>query len=270
MPAPGPVFVDLDKAVEAGINTLAFQLCYLVNDQGELRLIPGEKEFIASFIDEAHAKGLKIWLNPEIVHESVLDKGRGPESQMLRTMSEEMIENTDLIENFKDGIIEMAKFAEEHDVEIFSPSSEMYVSLDFDTPGRPRSLKLIAEIKPKIDAVYSGKICLRGEWPRPEFSAYSCFGPGIGMPKNEEEKNELINQLDYNIRVNKKEIIIGELYEGHDWQGMSPEEIKRSFETALEAVEGKVSGVFILDVPRPTPLFPESFEDTIKEFYQEF
>jgi hypothetical protein len=40
---------------------------------------------------------------------------------------------------------------------------------------------------------------------------------------------------------------------------------------ALEAVEGKVSGVFILDTPRPTPLFPESFESVIKEFYsQEF
>jgi len=265
MPAPEPVFVDLDKAAEAGINTLAFQICYLVNDQGELRLFPGQKEFAISFIDKAHARGFKIWLNPEIVHQSVLEKGGGPE---LRIMPEELIENTDLIKNFEAAIIETAKFAEEHNVEIFSPSSEMYANLDFEKPGRERSKRLLAAIKPKIDAVYTGKICLRGEWPVPELSAYSCFGPGVVIPKNEEEKNELINKLDFNIRVNKKEIIIGELWEGNDWQG-SQEDAKRGFETVLEIAEGKVSGIFILDITRPTPLFPESFESTIKEFYIE-
>jgi len=268
MPAPDPVFVDLDKAAEAGINTLAFQICYLVNDQGELRLPPEQKEFTISFIEEAHARGFKIWLNPEIVHESVLDKGGGSE---LRIMSEELIENTNLIENFKDGIIEIAKLAEEHDVEIFSPSSEMYVNLDFEKKGNERSRKLLVEIKPRLDAVYSGKICLRGEWPGDELSEYSCFGPGIGMIKNEEERKELVNKIEWSTKDKEIELIIGELYEGHDWEGMSPEEIKRGFEMALEAVEGKVSGVFILDTPRPTPLFPESFESTIKEFYaQEF
>ncbi len=207
-------------------------------------------------------------MNPEIVHESVLEKGGGSE---LRIMPEELIENTDLIENFKDGIIEMAKFAEEHDVEMFSPSSEMYVNLDFEKKGNERSRKLLVEIKPRLDAVYSGKICLRGEWPGDELSEYSCFGPGIGMIKNDEEREELVNKIEWSTKDKKIELIIGELYEGHDWEGMSPEEIKRGFEMALEVVEGKVSGVFILDTPRPTPLFPESFESTIKEFYtQEF
>jgi len=260
-----PVFADLDKAVEAGINTLAFQMGYWVDDQGELSLLPGTKEFMASYIDGAHDRGIKIWLNPEIIYPR---KGTSPSG--MRIMPEELIENTNLLKNFELAIVETAKFAEEHDVEIFSPSSEMYVSLDLDTPGRPRSLKLIAEIKPKIDAVYKGKICLRGEWPKPEFSSYSCFGPGIGAPRNEEEKKKLIDQLDYNIRVNKKELIMGEIWEGNDWHG-TPEEAKRNVEAALEAVEGKVSGVFILDIGSIAPRFPGSFENMIKEFYsQEF
>jgi len=255
-----PVFADLDKAVEAGINTLAFQMGYMVNEQGELSLFPGEKEFIASFIDEAHARGIKIWLNPEIILQSAIHRGDGT----TRIMPEELIVNTDLLKNF-----ELAKFAEEHDVEIFSPSSEMYVSIDFDTPGRPRSLKLIAEIKPKIDAVYKGKICLRGEWPKPEFSEYSCFGPGVGAPRNEEERKKLIDQLDYNIRVNEKELIMGEIWEGNDWRG-TPEEAKRNVRSAVEAVKGKVSGVFILDIGSIAPRFPGEFEVMIKELYSSF
>lgn len=258
MPAPGPVFVDLDKAAEAGINTLAFQMCYLVNDQGELRPVPGEKEFAISFIDKAHARGFKIWLNPEIICEAVFDKGGSPSE--MRMMPEELLENTDLITNFKLAIIEMAKFAEEHDIEIFSPSSEMYVNI-----GRERSKTLLAAIKPKIDAVYTGKICLRGEWPIPELSAYSCFGPTVGIPKNEQEKNDLINQIE-NAKEQTTELMLGELWEGNDWQG-SQEDAKRGFVMALEAARGKVSGVFILDLPRPTQLFPESYESTIKEFY---
>ncbi len=260
-----PVFSDLDKAEQSGINTLAFQMGYIVNEQGELSLFPGEKEFIASFIDEAHVKGFKIWLNPEIILQSAIHRG----DSTTRIMPEELIENTNLLKNFELAIVETAKFAEEHDVEIFSPSSEMYVSLDFDMPGRPRSLKLIADIKPQIDAVYSGKICLRGEWPKPEFSAYSCFGPGIGAPRSEAEKNKLIEQLDYNIRVNKKELIIGEIYEGSNWHG-TPEEAKRNIETALEIVKGKVSGVFILDIGSVTPRFSQSFESMIKGFYSGF
>jgi len=256
-----PIFADLDKAEQSGINTLAFQMGYWVNEQGELSMIPGEEEFFISFIDEAHVRGFKIWLNPEIIHPT--DKG-GPSE--LRIMPEELIENTDLIKNFEAGIVEIAKFAEEHDVEIFSPSSEMHVNLDFEKVGRERSKKLIVEIKPKIDAVYSGKICLRGEWPNPEFSAYSCFGPTIGIPKNEEEKNKLINKIERATKDKKIELMVGELWEGNGWQG-SQEDAKRGFEMALAAVEGKVSGVFILDITRPTPLFPESFESVIKEFY---
>jgi hypothetical protein len=255
-----PVFADYDKAKEAGINTFAFQMGYFVNEQGELSLIPGEEDFIASFIDEAHSRGFKIWLNPEILHK--IDKGNPSE---MRRIPEEWIENTDLIENFKDAIVETAKLAEEHNVEIFSPSSEMHVNI-----GGERSRKLLAEIKPRIDAVYSGKICLRGEWPGGDLSDYSCFGPTIDIPKNEEEKNELAKRIEEKTEDKDIELIMGELWEGNDWQG-SQEDAKRGFEMGLEAARSRVSGIFILDTGRDyIQLFPESFESTIKEFYSGF
>jgi hypothetical protein len=176
-----PVFLDLDKAEEAGINTLAFQMSYWADENGELTMPPEVKEFMASYIDEAHARGFKVWLKPEILH--YMERG-GPGE--LRIIPEEWIENTDLIENFEAAIIETAEFAEEHDVEIFSPSSEMYVNLDFDKPGRERSKRLIIDIEPKIEAVYSGKICLSAEWAQDDFLPYySCFGPSIGAPRSE-------------------------------------------------------------------------------------
>ncbi len=256
-----PVFADLDKAQQSGVNALAIFMIHWADEQGELNLLPGTKEFFASFIDEAHARGFTIWLSPDIARP--IDKGSKKGPSELRIMPEELLENTDLIKNFEAVIIETAKFAQEHDVEIFSPSCEMYVNI-----GRERSKRLIAEIKPKVDAVYNGKICLKGEWPKPEFSAYSCFGPPVDIPENEEEKNKLIDNIDFQLSRDdiEVELIIGELWEGNDWRG-SQEEAKRGFETALEVVEGKVSGVFILDMGRSTPFFPESFEETVKEFY---
>ncbi len=252
-----PVFSDLNKAAESGVNTLAFGVGYWVDEQGEMTMLPGTEEFFASFIENAHARGFKIWLIVELAHP--VDEGGNP-----RVMPEEWLENTDLIENFKDGIIEIAKFAEEHGVEMFSPANEMYVNI-----GGERSREVLVEIKPRVDAVYSGKICLKGEWPGDQLSEYSCFGPGIKMVKNEKEREWLVNKIERSTKDKNIELIIGELYEGHDWQGTPPEEMKRGFEMALEAMEGKVSGVFILDIGRPTQLFPESFESTIKEFYTE-
>ncbi len=251
-----PVFSDLDKAEEAGINTLAFGVGYWANEQGDISMLPEVKEFVISYIDEAHARGFKIWLVLGIAYLNA----SGEDDP--RVIPDEIIENTDFMETFDSAIVEWAKIAQEHNVEFFSPLSEAYVNL-----GREKSKRWLVEIESKIDAVYSGKICAKGEWPIPELlSSYSCFSADIKIPKNEEEKNRLINHLE---QENEKDIemIMMEVYEGHDWQGTPPEEMKRGFVMALEAARGRVSGIFILDITRPTQLFPESFESTIKEFY---
>ncbi len=252
-----PAMFDLDWVAESGINTLSFNVGLWANEQGEIGTLPGVKEPLISFIDEARARGFKIWLAGELLRPVI----EGSPSEM-RMIPEEMIENTDLMENFDSALIEWAKIAEEHNVEIFSPISEAHVNF-----GGERGKKWLAEIKPKIDAVYSGKICALGYWVIPELSSYSCFGPTIGVPKTEEEKNELINKIETELKKRDVELML-HLWEGNGWRG-SQEEAKRGFEMAFEAGKGRVSGIFFLDFPRPTPVFPESFEDTIKEFYAE-
>lgn len=262
-----PVFADLDKAEDAGIDTLAVQMSWRVDGQGEVTMFPKAKEFFADFIIRAHEKGFRIWLNPEIIYSREVEG-----LSNLRRMPDKLIENTNLIENFKNAIVETAKFAEEHDVEMFSPSSEMFVNLDFEKPTRENSKKVIIDVKPRIDAVYSGKICLKGEWPNDDlFPLYSCFGPTIKLPRTEEEINRLVDNLEFQMQLEgKPEVIIAEIWEGDTWRGTA-EQTEKDFERTLEAIDGKTTGVFILDSGREyTQLFPESFERVIAEFYQEF
>jgi len=130
---------------------------------------------------------------------------------------------------------------------------------------------LIIDVKPEIDAVYNGKVCLRGEWPQDDFLPYySCFGAPVNIPRNEKERNKLIDNIEFQLnRQEDIELMVGELWEGTDWHG-SQEDAKKNFKMALDAVQGKVSGIFILDTGHTyRQLFPESFETTIKEFYSE-
>jgi len=250
-----PQLFDLDWVEENGINILAFNVGLWANERGEVSTLPGVREPLISFIDEAHSRGIKIWLVGELLHQ--VDGGRPNE---MRTMPKEMVENTDLMRNFDLAVIEWAKIAEEHNVEIFSPISEAYVNF-----GGERGKKWLEEIKPKIDAVYSGKICETSYWVISQLSSYSCFAPSIPVPKNELEKNELINKIETEAKKRDVELML-HLWEGNDWQG-SQEDAKKGFEMAFEAGKGRVSGIFFLDFPRPTPVFPESFGSVIKELY---
>lgn len=251
-----PIFLDLDKAMESGIDTLAFSPVYWADEEGEISLLPGVKEPLVSFIENAKARGFKIWLVLEIVYPE--EGAKRP----TRVIPDELIENTDLMKNFDSAVIEWAKFAQEHDIEIFSPINEG--DLNF---GWERNKNWLVEIKPKIEAVYSGKICAKGEWPIPKLSSsYSCFGPTIEIPKNEEEKNNLINQIE-EAKKQDIEFMMGEIFEGEEWQG-TVEDTKRGFAMAVEAGKGRANGFFILDVPRLTS-FDENLESMIKELYLE-
>ena len=76
-----PVFADFDKAKKAGINTFATQMSYWADENGELTMPPEVKEFMADFIDQAHEKGFKVWLNPEILHS--IEKGSPSEMRQI-------------------------------------------------------------------------------------------------------------------------------------------------------------------------------------------
>lgn len=254
-----PVFSDLDKAEECGINTLAFAATHRANENGEVSLLPGAKEALISFIENVKERGFKIWLSLEILYpENGNHPGRIPD---------EVIENTDLLANFDSAVVEWATIAQDYNIEIFCPLNEAEAKF-----GVEKSIEWLVEIKPKIDAVYSGKIMVK-RWPRPELSSYSCFGPGINLDvlKNEEEKNNLINQIE-EARKQNVELMMGEIWEGGFWQG-TDEEAKIGLAMALEAGKGRVSGFFVLDAlilrsdGQITHSLCEDFESTLMELY---
>lgn len=250
-----PALFDLDKAIENGVDTLAVGPVYLSNEEGKVSLVPGTKDFLISYIENAQARGFKIWLIPEIL--------TSEEIKPPTRISDEILENTDLMQDFDLAIIEWAKIAQEYNIEIFSPVNEPHAKF-----GMEKMKKWLPEIKLKIEAVYSGKICTRGEWFSPELSSYSCFSPTIEIPKNKEEENEFVSRITRLSEEAKQlniELILGEIY----WLGTEDE--KRSITIALEAVKDKVNGFLILDLPHLTsvshPTLFENFESEVKEFY---
>ena len=266
-----PTFMDLDRAAEDGINTLSFGPGFLVNKEGNISLI-GTKEFLISFIDEAHTKGFKIRLMPGIIYsEKPVDFSKEPKGS--RPIPAEVIENTDVMQNIALAVIEWAKIAEEHKVEVFLPIGDAYFVF-----GMREARNWLAEIKPKIEAVYKGKICVGGElWNFPELSAYSCFAMCIEIPRNKEQEAELvdmINRWSEQTRERNVEFMIGEIWEGGNWTG-TKEDAQRGFAAAFEAVKGKVTGVFVLDAPHfpppwdklMAPVHIEDFESVLREFY---
>ncbi|MBI4980590.1 hypothetical protein HZC30_03480 [Candidatus Woesearchaeota archaeon] len=262
-----PYSFNLDKAAENGINTLAFGPMFYVNDKGEVWLVPETKEFLISFIKKAQSKDFRIWLIPEVMF---------PEPDLKQKffhgvpgpIPNEILENTDFMQNLDSAVIEWAKIAEELKIDIFSPLNEADNKL-----GIEKRVSWLEEIKPKIEAVYSGKICLKGEWNTSAFNnSYSCFAPTIGTPENEEEKNKLaitINNLAEDAKNRNLELIIGEIWSGPGWKGR--EKSKKVYAMALEACKGKVDGVFILDTIGsrffPAPAGFEDFKCVVREFY---
>lgn len=262
-----PDSINLDKATENGINTLAFGPLFFANDQGEVWLAPETKDFLISFIKRAQARGFKIWLIPEIMFpepnlkQKFFRGGPGP-------IPKEILENTDFIQNLDSAVIEWANISQELEVDIFSPLNEADNKI-----GKEKRVSWLEEIKPKIEEVYSGKICLKGEWDTSAFNnSYSCFAPTIGTPENEEEKNKLaitINNLAEDAKNRGTELIIGEIWLGPGWKGR--EKSKKEYSMALETTKGKVDGVFVLDgiSPRfvPAPAQFVDFKCVVREFY---
>lgn len=262
-----PYSFNLDKAAENGINTLAFGPMFYANDKGEVWLVPETKEFLISFIKEAQSKGFRIWIILEIMFpepdlsQKFFRGGPGP-------IPKEILENTDFIQNLDSAVIEWAKIAGELKIDIFSPLNEADNKL-----GIEKRVSWLEEIKPKIEEVYSGKICLKGEWNTSAFNnSYSCFAPTIETPENEEEKDKLaitINNWAEDAKNRNLKFIIGEIWSGPGWKGR--EKSKKEYAMALETTKGKVDGVFVLDgiSPRffPAPAGLEDFKCVVREFY---
>ena len=248
---------DMQKMKEMGMNTVFFQgapaqvehCLETVPSYHELakimkEIIPIERELLISNIQIAHKNGLKVAL----------------------TMSKCMPQSKEIaLEAWNSRVVELAKLAEEHEVELFAPMNEPEALF-----GPSASATWGQEILPKIKEVYHGEIIWKGgsvggiqphPMPKPaptNYSGYDYLGFTIGLDSGM-TLEEFSQRVDYALdtflglaeRDGCKEVMITEFFgrlpgrwEEDAW---SEEKEARAHEIVLEKGKDKVIGFFALD-----------------------
>ena len=250
---------DMRKLRDMGANTVFFQAAPAqvehclegVPPDSKIakimkEIIPIEKELLISNIQIAHKNGLKVAL----------------------TMSKCMPKSKEIaLEAWNSRVVELAKLAEEHEVELFAPMNEPEVLF-----GPSASATWGQEILPRIKEVYNGKIVWKGGAPgdiEPDpgnpnltnFSGYDYLGFTLGIGSGpgtlEMFSRNIDNELDTMLSLAKRDncegVMISEFYgrlpgvwEERAW---NEEKEARAHEIVLEkgSKHDEVVGFFVLD-----------------------
>ncbi len=253
---------DMRKLKDLGMNTVFFQagppqieycLRGIPSDSRLAKkvkdIIPIQDELLISNIQIAHKNGLKVALT------------------MAKCSGGMGLEDWVDLEAWNSRVVELAKLAEKHEVELFAPMNEPEVLF-----GPSASATWGQEILPRIKEVYHGKIIWKGGAPgdiEPDpgnpnltnFSGYDYLGftLGIGSGPGTLEMfsrnidNELDTMLSLAERDNCEGVMISEFY-GRlpgDWEEREWNEEKeaRAHEIVLEkgSKYDEVVGFFALD-----------------------
>lgn len=137
---PNYLASHIQEMKDMGMNTVSLGVGFIEEDGNRLAGIDTSQ--IVEDIQTAHENGLKVMLNPQF----------HPQPK-LKDLD---------VEELNSKIVEVAKLAEENDVELFAPLGEA------DVIFHPNTGKWRQEILPKIKEVYHGEIF----WS----------GPGVGLP----------------------------------------------------------------------------------------
>jgi len=278
---------DMQKMKEMGMNTVFFQgappqvehCLETVPSDHELakimkKIIPIEKELMISNIQTAHKNGLKVGL----------------------TMSKCMPQSKKIsIEAWNSRVVELAKLAEEHEVELFAPMNEPEALF-----GPSASATWGQEILPKIKEVYHGEIIWKGgsiggiqphPMPKPaptNYSGYDYIGLTVsrGLGATLEEFPQYVDYaldtfLGFAERDNCKGVMITEFYGTSMREPAWSEELDaRANEIILEKGKDKVVGFFALDflglsffgedlLGLPSPEESSKTEEVIRRWFTE-
>jgi len=190
---------NIQKMKDVGMNTVSLAVGFLIEDDGQIGMYTSH---IVEDIQVAHENDMKVMLNPNFYPQPKL-------------------EDLD-VEELNSKIVEIAKLAEENDVELFAPLGEPGVIF------HPNTGKWRQEILPKIKEVYHGEIF----WS----------GAGIGLPDrelSEEYLKELSEQppgdfLGYDYRGIS--LLILPQGWGEEGEGMTLEEYSQYVDNVLKYV----------------------------------
>jgi len=242
----------VEKARNAGANFLIIRAFYNGSEDGG---IIGNTEEAKSYIKEAvktaHKNGLGILLTPYL-------ESREYQPSDYRWKLDE--------DKYTKLVLEWAGFAEENDIEMFSPGVEMNLIMEDDVLSG-----WFKEILPKIRDVYNGKITTieqpgNDEWrildENDVFEGYDCIGMTCFPWKEYEDgKVDIRSFEDYNEYVIDTAELVDDLADKYNinctmvvplgtdfWHGEypNPNIISQSYEIGLDTLkEHDITGVFL-------------------------
>jgi len=248
-----------------GANTVAFGVVipYLPDGSLEQEGIEGAKDDARKLIRYYKEAGLVVVFSPEPVPAN-LEGEPTPVPQQIRTT---------LLRNYEPLIIELAKLAEEENVEIFSPMNEPDWKLGYETASSWGQ-----EILPKIKKVFTGKVMWKGlstedteNLKKVDFSGYDVIGfdsfPWGGISNYKSNLRSFLTVLQQKAIEGVVQELIAAEFGTYDPVGLPPQDEAKSIRYVFAEGKGKLQGFFVFDPPQGigTPIKGTELEKVVKE-----
>jgi hypothetical protein len=256
---------DRDDLKRIGANTVAFavQIPYFKDGRLVEERVEVAKQDARRLIRYYKEAGLAIFFSPD----PVLARYHGEPEPIPEEVKETFLRN------YEPVIIELAKIAEEEQVEIFSPMNEPDYKL-----GIERSSNWGQEILPKIKKVFSGKVLWNGSLARAfeygkeiDFSGYDIVGftvfPWRGLSGYKQRIDFYLGKMKQQAEEDGvSEVFISEF--GVYFRSAVEDE-PRALEAVFEQAQGEVDGFFVLDPPRGfgTSIKGSKLEPVIRKWF---
>ena len=233
---------DFSRMKDDGMNTVQFgPIHYSIG--GKIYPTPWDKALTIAYIQSAHRKGLKVFLNLDLYYITKPQQFFATSP----TVPEEAFK--EIQEQYESFVVEWAEIAEKYEVELFSPMNEPEIKF-----GCGASSGWGQQIISKIKEVYHGEVVWRG---------VNC-GEVIWNPESHDHGGQW------------KDCDVGVNFSGYDYVGFTicpdaelkeyPQSVNDNIKTAAAfAKRDGAKGFMITEFWVPSPREGEGYHYTIEE-----
>ncbi len=259
---------EKEDLIALGANTVAFGVVIPYFPDGSL-----EQERVRESKDDARMlmryykeAGLAIVFSPEPIPANL----EGEPTPVPATIRET------LLKNYEEVILDLAKIAEEENVEVFSPMNEPDWKL-----GLERASSWGQEILPEVGKVFTGKVMWKGltsddseNIKKVDFLGYDIIGftsfPWGGIANYKTNLQSFLTALQAKAAEDGvKELFVAE-FGTYDPVGLPKRDEPKSIQYVFEEGKGKLQGFLVFDPPRGigTPVKGSELENVVKEEFE--
>ncbi len=265
---------DVETLRRDGVNIVGFAVKLAVNKDGSLNVdlfnlhLQAAKEALSKY----HGEGFETFLTLEVSY----GDGEGEPVPVPR----EVVEKPGFIEQYNSLVLELAKVAQEYNVEIFAPTLEP----DYYLGGLEFAAQWCRDILPKVREYYKGKLMVRLAFQeialqKVDFNiqGYDILGICIYPFEDTEVSRERVKLfIEEALKLAEKYDVPTVTTEFGIWgatlqASMSEEKRAEAIRVVLEEGEGRLDGFFIFDPPVSMnwSLKGSLAEQVLREWYTE-